>query len=96
MTQTILFLLIGIFIIILILLIHLYDRKIVKQIDDYEKNLEQKGILKRHYIKKNSAYIGAFAAGVPSAPARSHERRPPPSARRSRCSRRGRCGRRLP
>jgi high-affinity nickel permease len=54
MTQTILFLLIGIFIIILILLIHLYDRKIVKQIDAYEKNLEQKGILKRHYIKKNS------------------------------------------
>jgi|TARA_B100000929_G_C15457111_1_gene403246 high-affinity nickel permease len=54
MTQTILFLLIGIFIIILILLIHLYDRKIVKQIDDYEKNLEQKGILKRHYTKRDS------------------------------------------
>ena len=54
MTQTILFLLIGIFIIILILLIHLYDRKIVKQIDDYEKNLEQKGILKRHYYKKDN------------------------------------------
>ena len=54
MTQTILFLLIGIFIIILILLIHLYDRKVVKQINDYEKNLEQKGILKRHYIKKDS------------------------------------------
>ena len=54
MTQTTLFLLIGIFIIILILLIHLYDRKIVKQIDEYEKNLEHKGILKRHHIKRKS------------------------------------------
>ena len=54
MTQTTLFLLIGIFIIILILLIYLYDRKIVKQIDEYEKNLEHKGILKRHHIKRKS------------------------------------------
>ena len=44
-------------IIILILLgaigVYLYDKKLIKEIELYEKRLHKKGILKRHYIKKN-------------------------------------------
>jgi hypothetical protein len=54
MSQTTLFLLIILFILIIIFLVHAYDKKIVKQINDHEKKLEEKGILKRHYYKKNN------------------------------------------
>ena len=54
MTSTTLFASIGIFIILLIFIIHLYDRYLVREIKLYEKRLEKKGIFKRHYIKTKS------------------------------------------
>ena len=42
---------ITIFIILLIICIHIYDRYLVKEIKIYEKRLEKKGIFKRHFIK---------------------------------------------
>ena len=39
------------FIILLIAIIHFYDRYLVKEIDLYEKRLVKKGIFKRHFIK---------------------------------------------
>ena len=39
------------FIVLLIAIIHFYDRYLVKEINLYEKRLEQKGIFKRHFIK---------------------------------------------
>ena len=39
------------FIVLLIAIIHFYDRYLVKEIDLYEKRLEKKGIFKRHFIK---------------------------------------------
>ena len=53
MNEITLFILIVIFVFALILLIHLYDRKLVKQIKLYEKRLEAKGVYKRHFIKKS-------------------------------------------
>ena len=52
MSQLTLILLIILFILILIFIIHLYDRRLVKKIDDYEKRLEDKGLLKRHFTKR--------------------------------------------
>lgn len=52
MSEFILFTLIVIFIAVLIIIIHMYDRHLVKEIDLYEKKLEKKGIFKRHYIRK--------------------------------------------
>ena len=43
---------IAAFIVLLIAIIHFYDRYLVKEINLYEKRLEQKGIFKRHFIKK--------------------------------------------
>ena len=40
-----------VFIVLLIAIIHLYDRYLVKEIDLYEKRLVKKGIFKRHFIK---------------------------------------------
>ena len=40
-----------VFIILLIAIIHFYDRYLVKEIDLYEKRLVKKGIFKRHFIK---------------------------------------------
>ena len=40
-----------VFIVLLIAIIHFYDRYLVKEINLYEKRLEQKGIFKRHFIK---------------------------------------------
>ena len=49
---SVLILLIILLILILIFIIHLYDRRLVKKIDDYEKRLEDKGLLKRHFTKR--------------------------------------------
>ena len=51
MNETTLLSIIAIFIIILIVIIHVYDRHLVKEIDLYEKRLVKKGIFKRHFIK---------------------------------------------
>ena len=40
------------FIVLLIAIIHFYDRYLVKEIDLYEKRLVKKGIFKRHFIEK--------------------------------------------
>ena len=52
MSQFTLILLIILFIIVLIYIVHLYDKYLVKEINEYEKRLEEKGILKRHFTKK--------------------------------------------
>ena len=52
MSATTLFIGIIVFIILLIICIHAYDRHLVKEIKIYEKRLEKKGIFKRHFIKK--------------------------------------------
>ena len=54
MSEITLFLLIILFIVIIIFSVHAYDRKLLKRINDHEKELEKKGILKRHYYKKNN------------------------------------------
>lgn len=53
MTSTIL--LIGIIFLIFLFIIGVYfiDKNMVKKIDLYEKRMEEKGILKRHFISKN-------------------------------------------
>ena len=40
-----------VFIVLLIAIIHFYDKYLVKEIDLYEKRLVKKGIFKRHFIK---------------------------------------------
>tara|TARA_B100000586_G_C19755941_1_gene279888 strand:- start:7 stop:309 length:303 start_codon:yes stop_codon:yes gene_type:complete len=52
MSETTLFGGIIIFIVLLIICIHVYDRYLVKQISEYEEQLERKGIYKRHFIGK--------------------------------------------
>ena len=49
-------LLIGICILIFLFIIGVYfiDKKLVKKIEIYEKRLEQKGILKRHFLTKKN------------------------------------------
>ena len=54
MSATTLFIGIIVFIILLIICIHAYDRHLVKEIKIYEKRLEKKGIFKRHFIKTES------------------------------------------
>ncbi len=54
MSETTLFLLITLFIVIIIYAVHVYDKKLVKRINEHEEKLEKKGILKRHYYKKNN------------------------------------------
>ena len=51
MTEVTLLAIIIVFIVILIAIIHFYDRYLVKEIDLYEKRLVKKGIFKRHFIK---------------------------------------------
>ena len=53
MTKTILFSTIGIAIIILGFIIHWYDKKLIKDIAEHEKDMEKKGHYKRHFIKDN-------------------------------------------
>ena len=52
MNEVTLLTIIAAFIVLLIAIIHFYDRYLVKEINLYEKRLEQKGIFKRHFIKK--------------------------------------------
>ena len=52
MSEVTLLAIIVAFIVLLIAIIHFYDRYLVKEINLYEKRLEQKGIFKRHFIKK--------------------------------------------
>ena len=40
-----------VFIVLLIAIIHFYDKHLVKEIDLYEEKLVKKGIFKRHFIK---------------------------------------------
>ena len=54
MSETVFFALIVIFIGLIVVIIHLFDRHLVKEIKLYEERLEKKGILKRHFIKKKS------------------------------------------
>ena len=51
MTEVTLLAIVIVFIVLLIAIIHFYDRYLVKQIDLYEKKLVKKGIFKRHFIK---------------------------------------------
>tara|TARA_B100001057_G_scaffold499090_1_gene608468 strand:+ start:1369 stop:1542 length:174 start_codon:yes stop_codon:yes gene_type:complete len=53
MSETTLFLLIILFLVIIIYAVHIYDKILLKRINDHEEKLEKKGILKRHYYKKN-------------------------------------------
>ena len=54
MSESTLFLLITLFIVFIIYVVHAYDKKLVKRINDHEEKLEKKGILKRHYYKKDN------------------------------------------
>ena len=51
MSEVTLLTIIIVFIVLLIAIIHFYDKYLVKEINLYEKRLEQKGIFKRHFIK---------------------------------------------
>ena len=51
MTEVTLLTIIIVFIVLLIAIIHFYDRYLVKEISLYEKRLVKKGIFKRHFIK---------------------------------------------
>jgi cell division protein FtsL len=51
MSKVTLLTIIVVFIVLLIAIIHFYDRYLVKEIDLYEKRLVKKGIFKRHFIK---------------------------------------------
>jgi len=54
MSETTLFLLITLFIVLIIYAVHVYDKILVKRINEHEEKLEKKGILKRHYYKKDN------------------------------------------
>ena len=51
MSEVTLLTIIVAFIVLLIAIIHIYDRYLVKEINLYEKRLVKKGIFKRHFIK---------------------------------------------
>jgi len=51
MSEVTLLTIIVAFIVLLIAIIHFYDRYLVKEINLYEKRLEKKGLFKRHFIK---------------------------------------------
>ena len=51
MSEVTLLTIIIVFIVLLIAIIHFYDRYLVKEIDLYEKRLVKKGIFKRHFIE---------------------------------------------
>ena len=51
MTETTLLALVLLFLIGCLGIVYYYDRKIVKAITVYEKRLEKKGILRRHFSK---------------------------------------------
>ena len=51
MTETTLLILVVLFLVGCFFVVYYYDRKLVKAIVDYEKRLDEKGILKRHFSK---------------------------------------------
>ena len=51
MTETTLLVLVLLFLVFAFFIVYYYDRKIVKNIAEYEQRLEKKGILKRHFSK---------------------------------------------
>ena len=51
MTETTLLVLVLVFLVGCLGVVYFYDRKIVKAIIEYEKRLDEKGILKRHFSK---------------------------------------------
>ncbi len=51
MNEITLLIILIVFIALLIVVIHFYDRHLVKEISSYEKRLEEKGIFKRHFTK---------------------------------------------
>ena len=51
MTETTLLLLVLLFLAGCFGIVYYYDKKLVKAIAEYEKRLEEKGILKRHFSK---------------------------------------------
>ena len=51
MSKVTLLTIIVVFIVLLIAIIHFYDRYLVKEIDLYEKRLVKKGLFKRHFIE---------------------------------------------
>ena len=53
MTSTVLLIGISVLIFIFIIGVYFLDRNMIKKIDLYEKRMEEKGILKRHFISKN-------------------------------------------
>ena len=51
MNEVTLLTIIAAFIVLLIAIIHFYDKYLVKEINLYEKRLVKKGLFKRHFIK---------------------------------------------
>ena len=51
MNEITLLIVFTVFIVLLIIIIHFYDKHLVKEINSYEKRLEEKGIFKRHFTK---------------------------------------------
>ena len=54
MTETTLLILVVLFLLVCFIGVYFYDKKLVKEIEEYEKRLEKKGILKRHFSKPTS------------------------------------------
>ncbi len=54
MTEITLLILVLIFLAVCFVVVHFYDKKLVKSIAEHEKRLEEKGILKRHFSKPTS------------------------------------------
>ena len=52
MNEITLLIILAVFIFLLILVIHFYDKHLVNEINLYEKRLEKKGIFKRHFTKQ--------------------------------------------
>ena len=53
MTKTILFSILAVIAILSGIVIHFYDKKLIKGIKKHEEMMEKKGLFKRHFIKKN-------------------------------------------
>ena len=51
MTETTLLLLVLLLLVGCFFVVYYYDRKLVKAITEYEKRMDEKGILKRHFSK---------------------------------------------
>ena len=54
MTEITLLILVLMFLVVCFVVVHFYDKKLVKSIAEHEKRLEEKGILKRHFSKPTS------------------------------------------